>query len=133
GARTTPRSCTRWTRSRLSCRKTPSCARRSIPLSRASTCDPRVPPRSPHDCPRFRVPRSRVAVGIFRLVFPSPRLTSYPRHGLFSLSSKKTLENLMEVVLDRDAFLKGLQMVQNIVKPRQPLPTLPPPFPRLRG
>jgi DNA polymerase III sliding clamp (beta) subunit (PCNA family) len=25
----------------------------------------------------------------------------------------------MEVVLNRDAFLKGLQMVQNIVEPRQ--------------
>jgi DNA polymerase-3 subunit beta len=30
----------------------------------------------------------------------------------------------MEVVLDRDAFLTGLQMVQNIVEPRQTLPIL---------
>ena len=30
----------------------------------------------------------------------------------------------MEVVLDRDAFPKGLQMVQNIVEPRQTLPIL---------
>ena len=30
----------------------------------------------------------------------------------------------MEVILDRDAFLKGLQMVQNIVEPRQTLPIL---------
>ncbi len=30
----------------------------------------------------------------------------------------------MEVVLNRDAFLKGLQMVQNIVEPRQTLPIL---------
>ncbi|MGH7326102.1 MAG: DNA polymerase III subunit beta [Candidatus Rokuibacteriota bacterium] len=30
----------------------------------------------------------------------------------------------MEVVLDRDAFLKGLQMVHNIVEPRQTLPIL---------
>jgi DNA polymerase-3 subunit beta len=30
----------------------------------------------------------------------------------------------MDVVLDRDAFLKGLQMVQNIVEPRQTLPIL---------
>jgi DNA polymerase-3 subunit beta len=30
----------------------------------------------------------------------------------------------MEVVLDRDAFLKGLSMVQNIVEPRQTLPIL---------
>jgi DNA polymerase-3 subunit beta len=30
----------------------------------------------------------------------------------------------MEVVLDRDQFLKGLQMVQNIVEPRQTLPIL---------
>jgi len=30
----------------------------------------------------------------------------------------------MEVVLDRDAFVKGLQMVQNIVEPRQTLPIL---------
>jgi DNA polymerase III subunit beta len=30
----------------------------------------------------------------------------------------------MEVVIDRDAFLKGLQMVQNIVEPRQTLPIL---------
>ncbi|MBI4635142.1 MAG: DNA polymerase III subunit beta [Candidatus Rokubacteria bacterium] len=30
----------------------------------------------------------------------------------------------MEVVLDRDGFLRGLQMVQNIVEPRQTLPIL---------
>ena len=30
----------------------------------------------------------------------------------------------MEVTLNRDAFLKGLQMVQNIVEPRQTLPIL---------
>ena len=30
----------------------------------------------------------------------------------------------MEVVLDRDPFLRGLQMVQNIVEPRQTLPIL---------
>ena len=30
----------------------------------------------------------------------------------------------MEVILDRDAFLKGLSMVQNIVEPRQTLPIL---------
>jgi DNA polymerase-3 subunit beta len=30
----------------------------------------------------------------------------------------------MDVVLNRDAFLKGLQMVQNIVEPRQTLPIL---------
>jgi DNA polymerase III subunit beta len=30
----------------------------------------------------------------------------------------------MEVVLERDAFLRGLQMVQNIVEPRQTLPIL---------
>ncbi|MBI2205489.1 MAG: DNA polymerase III subunit beta [Candidatus Rokubacteria bacterium] len=30
----------------------------------------------------------------------------------------------MEVILDRDQFLKGLQMVQNIVEPRQTLPIL---------
>src|SRR2546422_4990460 len=30
----------------------------------------------------------------------------------------------MEVVIDRDAFLKGLQMVQNVVEPRQTLPIL---------
>jgi len=30
----------------------------------------------------------------------------------------------MEVVIDRDAFLRGLQMVQNIVEPRQTLPIL---------
>jgi len=34
------------------------------------------------------------------------------------------LENLMEVLLDRDAFLKGLQMVHTIVEPRQTLPIL---------
>jgi len=30
----------------------------------------------------------------------------------------------MEVSVDRDAFLKGLQMVHNIVEPRQTLPIL---------
>src|SRR5881296_706399 len=34
------------------------------------------------------------------------------------------MENRMEVVIDRDAFVKGLQMVQNIVEPRQTLPIL---------
>jgi DNA polymerase III subunit beta len=34
------------------------------------------------------------------------------------------MENYMEVVIDRDAFLRGLQMVQNIVEPRQTLPIL---------
>src|SRR5256885_6471698 len=34
------------------------------------------------------------------------------------------MENCMEVVIDRDAFVKGLQMVQNIVEPRQTLPIL---------
>jgi DNA polymerase-3 subunit beta len=33
-------------------------------------------------------------------------------------------ESLMEVVLERDAFLRGVQMVQNIVEPRQTLPIL---------
>ena len=30
----------------------------------------------------------------------------------------------MEVYVDRDAFLKGLQMVHNVVEPRQTLPIL---------
>ena len=30
----------------------------------------------------------------------------------------------MEVLLERDAFLRGVQMVQNIVEPRQTLPIL---------
>ena len=30
----------------------------------------------------------------------------------------------MEVSVDRDAFLKGLQMVHNVVEPRQTLPIL---------
>jgi DNA polymerase-3 subunit beta len=34
------------------------------------------------------------------------------------------MENSMEVVIDRDAFLKGLQMVANVVEPRQTLPIL---------
>src|SRR3989441_5232233 len=34
------------------------------------------------------------------------------------------MENCMEVVIDRDVFVKGLQMVQNIVEPRQTLPIL---------
>jgi DNA polymerase III subunit beta len=34
------------------------------------------------------------------------------------------MENYMEVVIDLDAFLRGLQMVQNIVEPRQTLPIL---------
>src|SRR4029453_16555870 len=57
-------------------------------------------------------------------LFPSTPLTRNYGYEVVSLSSTKTLENLMEVVLDRDAFLKGLQMVQNIVEPRQTLPIL---------
>jgi len=41
---------------------------------------------------------------------------------LFFLLQK--LETYMEVVLDRDQLLRGLQMVQNIVEPRQTLPIL---------
>jgi DNA polymerase-3 subunit beta len=47
-------------------------------------------------------------------------LYDYDVVSLFS----QTTENRMEVVLDRDAFLRGLQMVQNIVEPRQTLPIL---------
>src|SRR5262245_19875621 len=34
------------------------------------------------------------------------------------------MEFLMEVQLDRDAFLRGLQMVHNVVEPRQTMPIL---------
>src|SRR4029450_3391411 len=91
---------------------------------RASTCDPRVPPQSPHGCPRSRIQRSCVAVALSCCLFPSTPPSDYFDYALVFLSSTKTLENLMEVVLDRDAFLKGLQMVQNIVEPRQTLPIL---------
>src|SRR5207253_9946485 len=43
---------------------------------------------------------------------------------LFLQFLSENWENTMEVVLDRDAFLKGLQMVHNIVEPRQTLPIL---------
>src|SRR5262249_48605504 len=36
----------------------------------------------------------------------------------------QTMESDMEVHVDRDAFLKGLQMVHNVVEPRQTLPIL---------
>jgi DNA polymerase III subunit beta len=39
-------------------------------------------------------------------------------------SSNELGEHLMEVHLDRDAFLKGLQMVQNVVELRQAMPIL---------
>src|SRR5262250_3811538 len=61
---------------------------------------------------------------LFRCFFLSTPPSDYSGYGLVFLSAIKTLENLMEVVLDRDAFLKGLQMVQNIVEPRQTLPIL---------
>jgi DNA polymerase-3 subunit beta len=55
---------------------------------------------------------------------------STPLDGFFHyevvdlLLLNKPLELYMEVILNRDAFLKGLQMVQNIVEPRQTLPIL---------
>src|SRR5215510_4807170 len=61
---------------------------------------------------------------LFRCLFLSTPPSDYSGYDLVFLSFTKTLENLMEVVLDRDAFLKGLQMVQNIVEPRQTLPIL---------
>ncbi len=64
-------------------------------LSRASTCDPLSTP-----------------------------LDDDYGYEVVSFFFKTTLENLMEVVIERDAFLKGLQMVQNIVEPRQTLPIL---------
>src|SRR4029453_945754 len=80
--------------------------------------------RPPHAYPRFDRRPSHGAIA------PSPGSSrSTPLDGdygyeVVSFSLKTTLENLMEVVIDRDAFLKGLQMVQNIVEPRQTLPIL---------
>src|SRR6185369_6819492 len=52
---------------------------------------------------------------------PLPRLTLRRR---FSLFPSQPMEIDMEVSVDRDAFLKGLQMVHNVVEPRQTLPIL---------
>src|SRR5207249_433000 len=102
----------------------PNSARRSTGLSRASTCDPHANPRSPHAYPRPGRRRTRGATIASRSSSRSTPLDYVYNYGLVSLSFKTILENLMEVVLDRDAFLKGLQMVQNIVEPRQTLPIL---------
>jgi len=63
-------------------------------------------------------------VGGSRRSSPSTPLDDHYDYEVVSFFFKTTLENLMEVVIDRDAFLKGLQMVQNIVEPRQTLPIL---------
>src|SRR5207253_7906990 len=119
----TPRCCTPWTRFSPSCRKTPNSRRPSRDLSRASSYDP--PPRDPHQhrCPPWRHGSSSRDRGVF---FDQALSTSldvsydYAVVSFFFL----TRENCMEVVLDRDQFLKGLQMVHNIVEPRQSLPIL---------
>src|SRR5512132_956622 len=123
-ARTTRPSCTRWTRSRFSCRKTPSFARPSTDLSRASRCDPQPFRRSPHCYPRRAREETRIIAGVCVRCSPSTALDGCYDYEVVSFSLTKTLETFMEVVLDRDAFLRGLQMVQNIVEPRQTLPIL---------
>src|ERR1700693_2261337 len=52
---------------------------------------------------------------------PPPRRLLRRRSFLLFL---KLMEIDMEVHVDRDAFLKGLQMVHNVVEPRQTLPIL---------
>src|SRR3989442_12008515 len=102
----------------------PSSARRSTGLSRASTCDPHRPPRSPHAYPRHERRPTDADVVVSRGSSRSTPLDGYYDYEVVSFFLTTTLENLMEVVIDRDAFLKGLQMVQNIVEPRQTLPIL---------
>src|SRR5512132_325056 len=123
-ARTTRPSCTRWTRSRFSCRKTPSFARPSTDLSRASRCDPQPFRRSPHCYPRRAREETRIIAGVCARCSPSTALDGCYDYEVVSFCLTKTLETFMEVVLDRDAFLRGLQMVHNIVEPRQTLPIL---------
>src|SRR5262249_22596544 len=86
---------------------------------------PRVPPRSPHGCPRSWSPRSRVAVALSRCLYPSTPPSDYSDYAVVFLSSTKTLDNLMKLLLHRHALLKGLQMLQNIGEPRQAVPPLP--------
>src|SRR5882762_4053093 len=125
-ARITRPCCTRWTRSRSCCRKTPSFARQSTDLSRASPCDPPHSPRSPQPSRSQRPPERSAAIGAYGEFAPSTPLGSCSDYEVVSVSLLKqnTGVTSMEVVLNRDAFLKGLQMVQNIVEPRQTLPIL---------
>ncbi|PYN31867.1 MAG: DNA polymerase III subunit beta [Candidatus Rokuibacteriota bacterium] len=102
----------------------PSSARPSTGLSRASTCDPPGTRRSPHAYPRLARRRTRGAIASSHGSSRSTPLDDDYGYEVLSFYFKTTLENLMEVVIDRDAFLKGLQMVQNIVEPRQTLPIL---------
>src|SRR3989454_5349166 len=102
----------------------PNYARRSTGLSRASTCDPHRPPRSSHAYPRHERRPTDAVVVVSRRSSRSTPLNGDYGYEVVSFFFTTTLENLMEVVLDRDAFLKGLQMVQNIVEPRQTLPIL---------
>src|SRR5438874_9643450 len=102
----------------------PSSARPSTGLSRASTCDPPGTRRSPHAYPRLARRRTRSAIASSHGSSRSTPLDDDYGYEVLSFYFKTTLENLMEVVIDRDAFLKGLQMVQNIVEPRQTLPIL---------
>src|SRR5262249_5439977 len=122
-ARITRRCCMPSTRSRRCCKKIPSYARRSTDLSRASSCDPQRARVHQHARPQ---PRRRSSIR-HAAVFLSPPLStplddSYHYAVVFFFFL--TRENYMEVVLDRDQFLKGLQMVHNIVEPRQTLPIL---------
>src|SRR5205814_8100559 len=69
-----------------------------------------------------RKPRGHRPLQRIRSVHPARSLLRL--RSCFFLPSKQIRESSMEVVLNRDAFLKGLQMVQNIVEPRQTLPIL---------
>ena len=89
-------------------------------LPRASPCDPPRPPAL-HRYP----PTRRRYLHCPRALSPSP-LSTRPPTPTTTNSSFFSLNNgdLMEVHVDRDAFIRGLQMVHNVVEPRQTLPIL---------
>ena len=76
-------------------------------------------------CPRRpRVTTSLLVRHLSRHSLRPHRSTTTTTTKLSFSLLKQQRRFLMEVILDRDAFLKGLQMVQNIVEPRQTLPIL---------
>src|SRR6185436_2156787 len=93
-------------------------------LSRGSSSDPLAFPPHPPRYPKTGRPQTTDCVYTCRVGAFSPRLTTLYYTEVVFLFPKTPSKTFMEVVLDRDAFLKGLQMVQNIVEPRQTLPIL---------
>src|SRR5262249_45898821 len=129
-ARTTPRSCTRSRRSRPCSRRIRSSRRRSSTSSRPFASIDRVH-RRPRSVP-VESPAVHRLIPDSRPGRRSVRAACAPRRGVvhrpYASSSDDLVSwrilRLMDVQVSREPLLRAMQLVQNIVEPRQTLPIL---------